>query len=214
MASLSAENRQSWVQRLQEALAVCEVIERRVLERVMVDLQPDILVIDLALPGLRGVRGLRNIQRLSPSTRIVVLSETPTEREGLFALKAGARGYCTRSIDCEHLEKAVAAVQKGEIWAPRNLVPRLIAELRSLIDTRKKEDFQRAPDPRLDTLTARQRAVADLIGRGAGNKEIATRLRISERTVKAHLTQVFRNIGVSDRLQLALLLKGHPLTSG
>ncbi len=101
------------------------------------------------------------------------------------------------------------AVLKGEIWAPRRLVPGLIAELVSLIANRKKEGLQPKLGPGLESLTERQRAVADLIGGGASNKEVAERLKISERTVKAHLTGAFRNLGVSDRLQLALLLQGY-----
>jgi DNA-binding NarL/FixJ family response regulator len=111
-------------------------------------------------------------------------------------------------------ERLMAAVQNGEIWAPRKLVPCLIDELLSLIDKRQKEDYPARPDARLEKLTARQRVIADLVSGGTGNKEIAHRLNITERTVKAHLTEAFRNVGVSDRLQLALLLKGYPLLSG
>ncbi len=174
----------------------------------MAVLKPDVLVVDLALRGLRRGRGLPDIQRLSPSTKILAVADAPDENEGVSVLKAGARGYCARSIDPEHLAKAVAAVQKGEIWAPRKLIPRLIADLRGLIDGRVTREPQPALETRLDNLTARQRVVADLISRGASNKEIASRLNISERTVKAHLTEAFRNVGVSDRLQLALLLRG------
>lgn len=213
MASPLAEHRRRWVPALQEALTVCEVAERGALERVMANVKPDVLVVDLTLPGLRRVRGLRAMQRLSPSTRIVVLTDTPTDREGVSALKAGARGYCVRTLDPQQLGKAVTAVQKGEVWAPRRLVPGLVAELLSLIESRKKDGRQPGADARLDKLTARQRMIADLIGSGACNKEIANRLNITERTVKAHLTEAFRNVGVSDRLQLALLLRGHARSS-
>ncbi len=208
MASALAESRKRWVQRLQETVAVCEVTERRALQQVVAYLQPDILIVDLALPGLRRVSGLRDIQRSSPSTKILALTETLAEGEGLLALKAGVKGYCARTIALEHLKQAVAAVQKGEIWVSRKLVPALVAELLSLVDSREREELQLDLDPRLGSLTARQRMIADLISRGACNKEIANRLKISERTVKAHLTEAFRNVGVSDRLQLALLLKG------
>ena len=208
MASTLAESRRRCIQRLQETIAVCEVTERRALEQVMANLKPDLLVVDLALPGLRRVRGLRDVQRLSPSTKILVLTDTPTEGEGVFALKAGAKGYCARSIHPEQLRKAVAAIQKGEIWAPRKLVPGLIAELVSLHGGPTGEALQ--PDSRLESLTARQRMIAELVSRGASNRDVASRLNISERTVKAHLTEAFRNVGVSDRLQLALLLNAYP----
>ena len=214
LASALAESRGRWIQRLQDTLAVCEVTERRALEQVMAHLRPDILVVDLTLPGLRRVRGLRDIQRLSPSTKVLALTDAPAEGEGVFALKAGAKGYCARSIEPEHLKKAVATVQKGEIWAPRKLLHGLIAELLSLTDGGRNEGLRPNLDARLDGLTARQRMIADLISRGACNKDIANRLNISERTVKAHLTEAFRSTGVSDRLQLALLLKGHPCSWG
>ena len=208
VASPVVESRRRWMQRLQEGAAICEVAERKALARIMIKLKPDVLVVDLTLPGLRRVRGLRDIQRLSPSTKIVALTDAPDESEGMFALKAGARGYCSRAIDPEHLKKAVAAVQKGEIWAPRRLVPGLVAELVSLVNSRKKGGPRLSSDPRLARLTERQRTVAGLISGGASNKEIADRLNVSERTVKAHLTGAFRNVGVSDRLQLALLFQG------
>jgi DNA-binding NarL/FixJ family response regulator len=207
VASALTESRRRWGQRLREGLAVCEVTERRALERIMVNLKPDVLVVDLDLPGLRRLRGLEVIQRLSPSTKILALCETPAESEGVLALKSGARGYCTRTIEPEHLKKAVTAIQQGEIWATRKLVPGLIAELRSLIARRKQRGLRPKADSTLECLTDRQRMVAVLISKGASNKEIATRLKISERTVKAHLTGAFRNVGVSDRLRLALLLQ-------
>jgi DNA-binding NarL/FixJ family response regulator len=210
MAGSPGENSGRQVQRLRGEITVCEVTDRRTLERVVATLKPAVLIVDLALSGLRRVRGLPAIQRLSPSTRIVALSETPDEREGVLALKAGARGYCARTIDPESLMKAVEAVQGGEIWAPRRLVPRLVAELVSLMGHRERKELRPKPGSRLEKLTQRQRTIADLISRGASNKEIANRLQITERTVKAHLTEAFRKAGVSDRLQLALLLQEPP----
>ena len=208
VASALTECRRRWIQRLQEGFTVCEVAERRALERIMVSLRPEVLIVDLDLPGLRRVRGLRMVQTLSPSTKILSLCETPVDSEGMLALKAGARGYCARAIEPEHLRKAVSAIQQGEIWAPRKLVPGLIAELVSLMARRRANRVRPMPDVSLEALTERQRMVAVLISRGASNKEIANRLSISERTVKAHLTGAFRNVGVSDRLQLALLIQG------
>lgn len=207
MAGLPDARRARWIERLRSGLTVCEVADRGVLDRAMASLKPDVLVLDLALPGLCRVGGLLHVQRLSPSTRMIALTDTPSDGEGVSALMAGARGYCARSIDPRQLEKAVLAVRNGEIWASRSLFPLLIAELIALSGGREGDRRSRS-DPRLENLTARQRVVADLISRGARNKEIASRLMITERTVKAHLSQAFRTVGVSDRLQLALLLRG------
>jgi DNA-binding NarL/FixJ family response regulator len=213
IAGIPNDKRSRWIERLGKDLAVTEVTERKSLDHVVATLRPAVLVVDLALPGLRGVRGLARVQRLSPSTKIVALTAAPDEREGLLALTAGARGYCERTIDPESLGKAVATVQKGEIWAPRRLVPTLVSELVTLIGSRKRTRRWSSAEHRLRSLTRQQRSVADLISRGASNKEVATRLRITERTVKAHLTEAFRRAGVSDRLQLALLLKTPSLES-
>jgi two-component system nitrate/nitrite response regulator NarL len=208
IASALSESRRRWVRHLQERVTVCEVTERRALERIMASLKPEVLVVDLDLPGFRRVRGLRVVQELSPSTKILALAETPADDEGIVALKAGARGYCARGIDPEHLKRAVSAIQHGEIWAPRKLLPGLIDELLSMVSRRSSARLRPMPSPSLRALTERQRRVAVLIAKGASNKEIASRLSISERTVKAHLTGAFRTVGVSDRLQLALLVQG------
>ena len=207
IASADAERRRRWSQPLREAFAVCEVADRTALEQIAATLKPNILLLDLALPRLGRIGGLSDIQRLSPSTKILALTDIPVEAEGVFALKAGAKGYFPRTMDPARLKKAVAAVQKGEIWAARKLIAGLMAELLSLSGSRDG-NLQERLDPRLERLTARQRMIADLIGEGACNKEIASRLKITERTVKAHLTEAFRHAGVSDRLQFALLLRG------
>lgn len=213
MACPVAEGRR-WIREFQEAFAVCGVAEVRALEQAMANITPDVLIVDLALPGLHGARGLRDIRQSSPATKIVALTDNPTEREGVLALKAGARAYCPRTIEPANLKKAVTAVQNGEIWAPRKLVPGLVAELVSLTESREKDGYQPRPGCRLESLTERQRVVADLICMGASNKEIGNRLNITERTVKAHLTEAFRNVGVSGRLELALLLQGRSRAAG
>ena len=214
MACPLAESNQRWIRELKVAFAVCEVTDLRALEQAMASLKPDVLVVDLALPGLRRVRGLRGIQRLNPATKMVALADAPADEEGGVVLKAGATGYCACAIEPVELMKAVTAVQKGEIWASRKVVRGLIAELVALVDGLKQQGLQPKVDPRIESLTKRQRVVADLISRGASNKEIGNRLNISERTVKAHLTEAFRSVGVSDRLHLALLFQGHSRAPG
>jgi len=145
---------------------------------------------------------------LSLSTKTLVLTDAPADSEGVFALKAGAKGYYTRAIEPANLKKAVETVQKGEIWVRRDLVTRLVAEVRSLAE--RGRSLQATKRRRgLDRLTARQRIIAGLIARGASNGAIAKQLAITESTVKAHVTAIFRNLGISNRLQLALLLNRH-----
>jgi DNA-binding NarL/FixJ family response regulator len=205
--------RGQWTQGLQDKFALYEAAERSALERSMADLKPAILLLDLALPGLGGVEGARAVQRLSPMTSIILLTSTPNDREGLAALKGGARGYCSLDTDPALLRKAVMVVLKGEIWVARNVYAPLLEELTSLTERRHKE-FPPNLDTRLERLTPREREIAQLIGGGASNKEIAGRLNITEATVKAHLTAIFRKLGLSDRLGLALFVTEFNRVSG
>lgn len=205
IASPIAGVRSQWSEALEERFPLYEVAERASLERSMASLKPAILLLDLALPGLGGVEGTPAIQRLSPITSIILMTSTSNDREGLAALKAGARGYCSLDMDPQLLKKAVTVVVKGEIWVARNVFAPLLEELTALTERRHKE-FPPNLDTRLDRLTPREREIAQLIGGGASNKEIAGRLNITEATVKAHLTAIFRKLGLSDRLGLALFV--------
>jgi DNA-binding NarL/FixJ family response regulator len=211
VASAATEKRRRWGQHLQEAFAICEVAERRALERIMRNLKPRVLLLDLCLPGLRGVRELSRIQELSPRTKIIALAPRPTDREGIAALEEGAKGYYSRDIEPEQLRKAVEKVEAGEIWIQRRLVTALLDALRSMRQGPDRNSL--TPGGRLQGLTPREYQVAELITEGACNKEIAQRLNIAERTVKAYLTELFRSLQVSDRLQLAVLLNREGLRS-
>ena len=206
VACASLEQRRRWEPSLQDCFAVCGVSERSALEQVLEYLRFDVLVLHLGLPGLGSLTGLREIHAVSPSTKILALATRPTDTDGVAALEAGARGYCPLNIASAQLRKAIEALGRGEIWIQRRLVNALLETLTGM--------RQHAPqdvaslDGRLLALTPRERQVGELITRGASNKEIASQLNISERTVKAHLSEMFRDFHVSDRLQLALTLRG------
>src|SRR5262249_26503595 len=136
IASALQESRRRWARKLEGVFAICEGAERRALDDVMANLWPGVLVVGLSLPQRRRVRGLFHSQRLSPSTKVLVLTDVPAEQEGIAALKAGAKGYCSRVIDPAHLKKAVQGVQNGEIWVPRKLISCLISEMISLTERR------------------------------------------------------------------------------
>ena len=197
--------RKQWRQGLQEKFTVQEVADRSALETSLLGTKPAVLLLDLALRRFSGVGDIPAIQKLSPSTKIILLTGTPNEREGVFALKAGAKGYCEKGIPPVLLSKAVEMVLTDQIWVGRNVVPHLLEELAGL-STRRLQDASAGANSQLESLTPRERAVAGLVGDGASNKEIAGRLNITEATVKAHLTAVFRKLGLSDRLRLALFM--------
>ncbi|PYM11421.1 MAG: DNA-binding response regulator [Candidatus Rokuibacteriota bacterium] len=170
------------------------------------------MVLDLCLPGLGRLRGLPGIQALSPTTRILALAQRTTDQESVAALEAGAKGYFTRDIEPGQLRKAVEVLEQGEIWIQRRVVNALLATLTALRE--RASAPAPAVDHRLYALTPRERQVAELITQGASNKDIARRLNISERTVKSYLTELFRDLQVSDRLKLALTLSGGLKTHG
>jgi|GEM_PF-151085 len=193
-----------WRSVLEGGYPVRDVSDRGGLERTIATLSPDVLLLDLDLLGVGGIGDGPIIRALARGTRVVLLTASQNEREGIRVLKAGARGYCNKSVEPQLLRKIVDRIHDGEIWAERKLIPRLLEEYASHPEERPESLSK--PDGRLNLLTPREREVALLIGTGASNKEIASRLRVVEGTVKARLTAIFRKLGFSDRLQLGLFL--------
>jgi len=208
LASDVSTRRAQWVQALQKIAVLYEAIDRSMVEQKLAALKPVILLLDLSMPGLHGLDGLSGLQKISPSTRTILLTTTPTETEGTSMLEAGAKGYCSMEMDPMLLAKAVKMVQKGEVWVGRKVISHLLDTLVSLTEQQRNRSLPKA-DPSLDVLTPREKEIVQQIGGGSSNKEIAHQLHVSEKTVKAHLTSVFRKLGVSDRLHLALYVNGH-----
>jgi DNA-binding NarL/FixJ family response regulator len=165
--------------------------------------KPSILLLDLQLPGLHGVSGVSVVSRVSPTTKTVVIRDPLEDREIVTALRGGARGHCAPHLDPYLMRKLVETVQKGEIWIRRSVVYSLVDGLRVQSEAPR---VNHDGDPAIARLSAREREIANLVGGGARNKEIAARLSITETTVKAHLTAAFRKLGLPDRLHLALYM--------
>lgn len=163
---------------------------------MVAEFQPDVVLMDLSMPEMDGVEATRHIVAADGPTRIVVLTSFGDESRILDALNAGAHGYLLKHVAPDDLINAVRAAHAGD--AP--LDPRAG---RVLLDSR------RTPVPRQDELTDRELEVLRLVAEGMANKQIARKLGISERTVKAHLTSVFQRLGVSDRVQAALWAQQH-----
>ncbi|PYN82880.1 MAG: DNA-binding response regulator [Candidatus Rokuibacteriota bacterium] len=176
-----------------------EAGDRAEIERLVPQLTPVVLLLDLPLPGYAGLESLRAIRGLSPTTRTVLLVARPDDADAVAALKQGASGYCSRRSEPGLLRRALQRVRAGEIWVGRSVTGHLLEELAALSHRRGPG----APE-RLRRLTAREREIVALVAAGASNKEIAQRLAIAERTVKAHLTSIFQKLGVSSRLHLAV----------
>ncbi len=199
-------------ERLSGAFATHEVAQWEAVDRTISSLNPAVVLLDLGLLRSTGITDLSIIRRISRKTRVIALTESPNDAEGIAGLKAGARGYCEKGIDGALLQKAVACVHAGEIWAERRLIPLLVEEFARHPEDRR--EFRGRSDRRLSLLTPREREIAWLIGSGASNRDIAARLMVGAGTVKAHLTAIFRKLGFTDRLQLGLFLANPNTKSG
>lgn len=162
-------------------------------------LAPDVVLMDLQMPVMDGISATREITALGRTQVLVLTSFSDTERI-VDALDAGAVGYMLKDAEPDDLVEAVRSVARGD--SP--LHPRVARQLLTA----------RARRPAAVTMTSREREVLELVRDGLANKQIARRLGISERTVKAHLTSVFSAIGVSDRTAAALWAERHPLDRG
>jgi DNA-binding NarL/FixJ family response regulator len=140
------------------------------------------------------------ISELSALAKTIVIAETDDESLAIQALKAGASGFCPRNTPPVLIRKAIQLVEAGEIWIGRRVMLRLIEDMANLRRGTRQEPASAG------VLTERENAIAGLVARGAGNKEIARALSISIKTVKTHLTNMFRKVGISSRLQLALAI--------
>ena len=161
------------------------------------DENPDVVLMDLEMPGLDGIEATRRIRASRPETQVVVLTSFSDRARILDALDAGATGYLLKDAEPEELLRGIQAAASGE--AP--LAPRAASALLA-------ERLEARP---ATELTPREREVLLMVAEGLPNKLIARRLEISEATVKAHLTRIFERIGVSDRTQAALWAERHRL---
>ena len=159
--------------------------------------RPDVVLMDLEMPEVDGVEATHRIKSENPTVAVVVLTSFSDRDRIMQALDAGAAGYLLKDVEPEELRKAIEAAARGD--AP--LDPRAA---RTLLSARQ------AAAPAED-LSAREREVLLMVADGLANKQIARQLAISEKTVKAHLTSVFRRIGVTDRTQAALWAQRHGL---
>ncbi len=148
---------------------------------------------------------LEKMRRMANNAPIMVMVANTPETLDIQWLQSGVRGCCPMQIEAEMLNKAVATLLAGETWLPRRLVARVIDNLFEAKDA--IEHPPQKQDNRLATLTPREREVAQLVTAGLNNKLIARQLHVTERTVKAHLSNIFQKLNIENRLMLALALK-------
>jgi DNA-binding NarL/FixJ family response regulator len=172
--------------------------------------EPDILLLDVAMPHGNGMQVLQQIAAASKTTRIIMVTGAVEENELRQALRLGARGFVLKESGAEQLLESIRVVHGGEYFVGRECMADLVSAVRSrgvVIESktpRQKADFG---------LTVRERQIVSAVVNAYQNKEIAEKFAISEKTVKHHLTNIFNKVGVSNRLELALFAVHHRLDS-
>jgi DNA-binding NarL/FixJ family response regulator len=160
----------------------------------VVSLEPDVVLMDLSMPGMDGVTATREVLAARPGTPVVILTSFSEQPRVRGAIDAGASGFMLKDSEPEALVAGVLAAARGE-------APLDARVTRALLPSAGRSEG--------DRLSPREREVLDLVSRGMANKQIARALGIAERTVKVHLNSVFRQINVADRTSAALWAREH-----
>ena len=171
--------------------------------------QPDIVLLDLMMPQMDGIQATPKIMECSPNTRVIILTSFGEEDKVLPAIRAGAQGYLLKDIPPNELAQAVREVYLGKV----QLHPEVAKKLMSAVVASKEEPASsHAAALSEQRLTEREQEVLQLIANGMNNHEIATRLVISEKTVKTHVSNILSKLNLDDRTQAAIYALRHGLT--
>ena len=178
-------------------------------QRRAAELQPDVILLDNHLPGVRGIEALPGLREAAPGARVLMLTVSEDEADLSAALRNGAQGYVLKTIDGDALLDAIARCMRGESVVSPELTGKLVTALRNA-DASASACTPRAPDA-IETLSPRERDTLRCIARGASNKEIARTLDIAETTVKIHVQHILRKLDLSSRVQAAVFAAEHGL---
>jgi DNA-binding NarL/FixJ family response regulator len=177
-----------------ETLGQAETVEDAV--RAIAELEPDVVLLDVHMPGGGGVQVIEQVSKTRPQQCFLALSVSDDPKDVIAIVRAGARGYVTKTITGDELADAVRRVRDGDaVFSPR------LAGF--VLDAFAGDLPAEEVDPELDQLTAREREVLRYIARGYLYKEIALRLSISVKTVEAHVSSVLRKLQLSNRHELS-----------
>jgi len=157
-------------------------------------LQPDVILLDLAMPRKTGLEALADIKRADPNARILILTSFAEDDQVFPAIKAGALGYLLKDTSPRELLQAIRDVYRGEVSLHPTIARKLVDELKRPADL----------PPTDEPLTEREAQVLALVARGLSNQEIADTLVISERTVRTHISNILGKLHLANRLQAAL----------
>lgn len=169
-------------------------------------LKPQVILLDLNMPGMSGVETLQLMRQDSPESAIVMLTVSEDAEDLSTALKAGASGYLLKNIDTDYLTRAIRRAAAGETVVAEAMTAKLVAQLQSgTVPPAASE---------LDKLTPREREILDCLARGESNKGIARILDLAESTVKIHVQSVLKKLKLSSRVQAAVYAVEHRRQNG
>ncbi|MEU6258602.1 response regulator transcription factor [Streptomyces sp. NPDC047043] len=170
--------------------------------RKTAELRPDVVLMDVRMPGMDGIEATRRIVAAGGRSRVLVLTTFDLDEYAHAALRAGASGFLLKEARPEELLAGIRAVAIGDAVVAPALTRRLLDEFAHHLPLRRKDP---AEDPRLASLTNREREILVAMGKGWTNGEIAARLVVAESTVKSHVGRVLAKIGARDRIQAVII---------
>jgi DNA-binding NarL/FixJ family response regulator len=196
--------RQGVIQSLNRASdisVVGEAEDGREALRKAVDLLPDVILLDVSMPGGGGLAAVAALSEAVPVSRVIMLTVNEDEDTLLTALKAGARGYLLKGVSGEELHRVVRSVYEGDVY----VAPAMASSL--LIELARPRQASVPPGGRygMDELTEREREILELVAQGHTNREIGLKLFLSEKTVKHYMTNILQKLQVRSRVEAALL---------
>ncbi|WP_415900457.1 helix-turn-helix domain-containing protein [Neptuniibacter sp. QD48_11] len=187
-----------------------EVIACSEISSKLVEVKNSILLLHLSSVDEKDAQLIFRFKRDNPGLILIVCTDVPNEREGIQVLQSGANGYTNTYVTGSLLTEVVKTVLRGDIWAGPELLQKLLKRLLGDIPaTDRKVDTAESVDC-FKGLSSRERDVLSVLTTGASNKEIARELDITERTVKAHLSSIFKKTGANDRVSLVLMVGKQP----
>ena len=208
LASASPSLCRRWRNSLAGRFPLHQAMDRQSLTSAISQYSPKIVFLDHTEKHFGPNRLICNLIRAAHETKFIVFTRVPSDNEAIQLIKAGAKGYCATNIGAPLLSKAAQVVAGGEIWIGRKLLPALFDEFARTASAGAEviQRPSRRPGAMRDFngLSPREREITSLVATGQQNKLISNTLHISEKTVKAHLTTIYRKLGVDGRTQLAL----------
>ncbi|MFI8896195.1 response regulator [Streptomyces paradoxus] len=173
--------------------------------RMAAELHPDVVLMDIRMPGLDGIEATRRITAAGDRTRILIVTTFDLDEYAYAGLRAGASGFLVKDAQPEELLAGIRAVATGDAVVAPSLTRRLLDAYVHHLPTAPSSDAPPPDDPRLASLTDREREILTVIGKGWTNTEIATRLHLAESTVKTHVGRILAKTGSRDRIQAVIL---------